>query len=88
LLARELADTGDWTGALLELRKAEQGGEPDDLIAFYIGSLLDLLNLPNQATLEYQRFLETRACTQPLPDERCAGASLRVESARAGIHSR
>jgi hypothetical protein len=88
LLARELADTGDWTGALVELRKAEQGGEPDDLIAFYIGSLLDLLNLPNQATLEYQRFLETTACTQPLPDERCAVASVRVEAARAGIHSR
>ncbi len=27
LLAMELADTGDWTGALFELRKAEQGGE-------------------------------------------------------------
>lgn len=88
LLARELADTGDWTGALAELRKAEQGGEPDDLIAFYIGSLLDLLNLPNQATLEYKRFLETRACTQPLPHEHCTAARLRVEAVRAGIHSR
>ena len=88
LLARELVDTGDWTGALLELRKAEQGGEPDDLIVFYIGSLLDLLNLPNQAKLEYQRFLQTRACTQPLPDERCGVASVRVQAARAGIQPR
>jgi hypothetical protein len=88
LLARELADTGDWTGALLELRKAEEGGEPDDLIAFYIASLLDLLNLPNQATLEYRRFLETRACTQPLPDERCGVASVRVQTVRAVVNSR
>jgi hypothetical protein len=88
LLAMELADTGDWTGALLELRKAEQGGETDDLIAFYIATLLDSLNLPNQATLEYQRFLESRVCTQPLPDERCVGASVRVQAARAGIRTR
>ena len=82
LLAMELADTGDWTGALFELRKAEQGGEIDDLIAFHVATLLDSLNLPNQATLEYQRFLESRACTQPLPDERCASASLRVQRAQ------
>jgi hypothetical protein len=83
LLAMELADTGDWTGALFELRKAEEGGETDDLIAFYAASLLDSLNLPNQATLEYQRFLESRKCTQPLPDDRCVGVSVRVQSARA-----
>ena len=88
LLAMELADTGDWTGALLELRKAEQGGETDDLMAFYIATLLDSLSLPNQATLEYQRFLESRVCTQPLPDERCAGANVRVQTARAGIRQR
>ena len=83
LLAMELADTGDWTGALFELRKAEQGGETDDLMAFYVATLLDSLNLPNQATLDYQRFLESTACTQPLPDERCAGATLRVQAARS-----
>jgi hypothetical protein len=88
LLARELADTGDWTGALLELRKAEQGGETDDLMAFHIATLLDSLNLPNQATLEYLRFLESKICTQRLPDERCAGANVRVQSARAKIRPR
>ncbi len=80
LLAMELAETGDWTEALFELRTAEQGGETDDLIPFYIAALLDSLNLPNQAALEYQRFLETRVCTQPLPDERCAKASGRVQA--------
>ncbi len=88
LLAMELADTGDWTGALFELRKAEQGGETDDRMAFYIATLLDSLNLPNQATLEYQRFLESRVCTQPLPDERCAGASARVQAAQAASRPR
>ncbi|MCM3904272.1 MAG: hypothetical protein ND866_21420 [Pyrinomonadaceae bacterium] len=83
LLAMELADTGDWTGALFELRKAEEGGETDDLMAFYIATLLDSLNLPNQATLEYQRFLESRMCTQPLPDDRCAGTRVRVQAAQA-----
>ncbi|MDQ3667491.1 MAG: hypothetical protein M3410_13110 [Acidobacteriota bacterium] len=81
LLAMELAATGDWTGALRELRTAEQEGETDDLISFYIATLLDSLNLPNQATLEYQRFLLSRVCTQTLPDERCAEASVRVKRA-------
>ncbi|MCM3869140.1 MAG: hypothetical protein ND895_00405 [Pyrinomonadaceae bacterium] len=83
LLAMELADAGDRTGALFELRTAEQGGEIDDLIAFHVATLLDSLNLPNQATLEYQRFLESSTCTQPLPEERCTGATLRVQAVRA-----
>ena len=82
LLAIELADTGDRTGALFEFREAERAGEKDDLIAYYIATLLDSLNLPNQARLEYERFLESRSCIQPLPNERCAGASVRVEAAR------
>ncbi|HYJ87085.1 MAG TPA: hypothetical protein VEW46_13580 [Pyrinomonadaceae bacterium] len=88
LLALELADTGDWTGALCELRTAEQGGETDDLVAYHVATLLDSINLPNQATLEYQRFLESRTCTQPLPDDRCAGATLRVQAVQAESRSR
>jgi hypothetical protein len=83
LLAMELADTGDRTGALFELRTAEQGGEADDLIALHLATLLDSLNLPNQATLEYKRFLVSGVCTQSLPDERCAGATRRVQAAQA-----
>lgn len=88
LLALELADTGDRTSALFELRSAEQAGETDDLMAFHIAALLDSLNLPNQATLEYRRFLESGACIQPLPDERCAGASQRVQAVQAESRSR
>lgn len=80
LLGMELAEAGDWTGALLEFRKAEQGGEADVLLPYYIAAMLDSLNLPNQATLEYKRFLESTACTQPLPDERCEGTSARVQA--------
>ncbi len=83
LLALELSGTGDWTGALGELRKAEEGGESDDLMSLYMATLLDSLNLPNQATLEYQRFLASAICNQPLPDERCAEASERVQAAQA-----
>lgn len=80
LLAIELVETGDWSGALTEFRLAEEGGEPDELTAFRIASLLDLLNLPHQAKLEYRRFLQARTCTQPLPDRRCEAASARAAS--------
>lgn len=80
LLAIELADIGNWTEALSEFRQAEEGGEPDDSIAFRIGTLLDILNLGGQAKLEYQRFLVSEMCTQPLPDDRCATARGRAEA--------
>ena len=75
----ELADSGDRTGALFELRTAEQGGETDDLMAFHAANLLDSLNL-HPATLEYQRFLESQACTQPLPDERCVRERFTIQA--------
>lgn len=80
LLAIELADIGNWTEALLEFRLAEEGGEPDDSIPFRIGSLLDILNLEGQARLEYQRFLVTKACTDPVPDDRCVTARGKVQA--------
>jgi tetratricopeptide (TPR) repeat protein len=79
LLAIELADVGNWTEALMEFRLAEEGGEPDDSIPFRIGSLLDILNLEGQARLEYQRYLVTRACTDPVPDGRCVIARAKVQ---------
>jgi hypothetical protein len=85
LLALELAETGDRVGALSEFRMAEEGGEIDDRIAFHVGRLLDSLNLPNQATQEYQRFLVSRACTQPLPDEQCASVNVRVRARQAEL---
>lgn len=79
LLAIELLALGDWTAALAEFRRAEQGGEPDDLVILNIASLLELLNQPNQAELEYKRFLESNSCIQPLPDSRCESVRRRIQ---------
>ena len=90
LLAIELANAGDWTEALFQFRQAEQDGESDDFLSFNIARMLDVLNLPNQASVEYQRFLISKACTQQLPDDRCALANTRLqttlsESARGSV---
>lgn len=74
LLGVELFESGYWTEALSELRRAEHGGERDDLVILRIASLLDALDQPNQARLEYQRFLSSPLCTQPVPDWRCGTA--------------
>jgi tetratricopeptide (TPR) repeat protein len=78
LLAVELADAGDWTSALQEFRRAEASGEADDSIAYRIAELLNLLNHPAEAKLEYNRFLNSKACTVDLPDVRCERARTRV----------
>ena len=86
LLAIELAETGDWTEALAQFRLAERAGEPDDLIPFRIATLLGALNQGSEAVLEFQRFLNSGACTQQLPDYRCAVARARGESALHESH--
>ena len=86
LLAIELAEAGNWTEALAEFRLAERGGELDDLISFRIATLLDALNHGSEAVLEYQRFLNSDACTQQLPDYRCEGTRARVKSAPRDSH--
>ena len=83
LLALELIEAGRLVEALSELRLAERGGEPDDLIPFRIGILLEALSLPNQASLEYEKFLETRRCTEEFPVDRCEQASARIASINA-----
>jgi tetratricopeptide (TPR) repeat protein len=82
LLAMELNAGGDWTGALSEFRLAERGGEPDPLLPFRIGVLLDQLHQPNQAAMEFKRFLYSDACLQSLPDSHCEQARVRVDSAK------
>jgi hypothetical protein len=78
LLALELSEAGRLSEALSELRLAERGGEPDPLIPFRIGMLLDAMNNPNQAALEYKKFLQSDVCTQELPDTPCGHASARI----------
>ena len=86
LLAIELAEAGDWTEALAQFRLAERAGEPDDSIPFRIATLLEALNHPSEAVLEYQRFLNSDPCTQQLPDSRCEVARARVKSAPRESH--
>ena len=71
LLGVELFESGHWREALSELRRAEHGGEQDDLVILRIGSLLDALDQPHQARLEYKRFILSPLCAQPVPDWRC-----------------
>jgi hypothetical protein len=82
LLALELSESRRWTEALSEMRLAERGGEPDELIPYRLGVLLDQLDHPNRATLEYERFVNSTACLKELPDERCEGARLRISTMR------
>lgn len=82
LLALELSEAGRWTEALSEMQLAERGGEPDELIPFRVGQLLDRLDHPNRAALEYERFLNSSACTRVLPDERCETVRLRIGAIR------
>ncbi len=78
LLAIELSAEGSWTEALSEFRLAEKGGEPDESIPFRIAALLEAMNNLGQAKLEYERFLDTRVCTQAYPDNRCQSARAKV----------
>jgi len=78
LLAIELSAMNYWTEALGEFRLAQRRGEPDDLMLVHIAGLLNVLNQPNQARLEYERFLTSSMCTQQLPDERCELARKRL----------
>ena len=79
LLANELAEARYWTDAISEFRLAEEGGEPDDLIHYRLGLLLERIDQPGQAKLEFQNFLITNTCTQP--NEYCDDARERIRRA-------
>lgn len=85
LLGFELFDAGYWTEALSELRLAEKGGERDDFMILRIAGLLDVLNQPAQARLEYQHFLQSSLCVHPVPDKRCELARSRVAQESSNI---
>jgi hypothetical protein len=78
LLGIELADAGHWSEALAEFRAAERGGEPDESLPFRIGRALDAAGQSSEAVIEYSRFLNSHACTQALPDDRCEIAGRRT----------
>ena len=69
LLALSLMEAGDLNGAITEFRTALAGGEPDDLIHFYLGNALDKLSRKDEAVVEYQKFLNSKTCSEI--DARC-----------------
>lgn len=85
LLGDELFKAGRWNEALSEFRLAEQRGEPDDLMILRIAGLLNALNQPGQARLEYKRFLESSLCLQAVPDERCEVARGHIKEESSNI---
>lgn len=76
LLAVELMQTGYLTDAVSEFRLAQQGGEPDDFINYYLGLLFDRLNLKAQAKQEFESFLVSTTCTQE--EQKCAEVRERI----------
>lgn len=74
LLGLELAALHQWPEALVELRAAEQTGEPDAALPFHLAAVLDALDRKAEAQTEYQRFLAGELCTSPHPDARCQAA--------------
>jgi tetratricopeptide (TPR) repeat protein len=78
LLGLELSKAGRWEEALAELRAAERGGEPDDLLPFHIATALAALDRPSEASDHYRKFLQSQLCAQTPPDRRCEGVRLSI----------
>jgi hypothetical protein len=80
LLGIELANANQWNEALAEFRAAERGGEPDELLSWRIGKTLEALGNHSEAVADYTRFLQSRLCTQQLPDDACETARRRIST--------
>lgn len=78
LLGLELAADGRDAEALEEFRAAQRGGEPDERLDFYVADALDALGRSDEAAATYRLFRDSRACLQPIPDERCETARRRA----------
>ena len=76
LLAGALADAGFTNEAIQEYRIAESGGEPDDLIHFQLGALLDKVDRKDEAIDEFRKFAESKTCLSI--DNRCETARTRL----------
>jgi tetratricopeptide (TPR) repeat protein len=83
LLGVELAEASQWEEALRELRAAEGGGEPDMLLPYRLGKVLQELGRGAEAGVEYRKFMDSAACKQTPVDDRCAIASEQVNSTPA-----
>lgn len=83
LLAEEFAAIERWQEALEHFRAAETKGEPGGAIPFRIATMLDALNRPHEAVIEYERFLNNH-CTGRSDDMRCDAARRRMMNREDG----
>lgn len=80
LLGMELVENRQWSEALRELRKAEDGGERDDSVTFNIARGLSAIGQEEEARREFQKFLASPACVAAIPDTRCETAREKLGS--------
>lgn len=76
LLALSLMESGYVLEAITEFRGAEMKGEQDDMIHYYLGLLLERVNLRGQSLEEFQKFAISETCLQI--DNRCDTAKQKV----------
>ena len=77
LLALSLMEAGDLNAAITEFRTALAGGEHDDAIHFYLGNVLDKLIRKDEAVVEYQKFVNSKICSEI--DARCDSVRERLK---------
>jgi tetratricopeptide (TPR) repeat protein len=74
LLGSELVEKHRWAEAIVELRAAQRGREPDPILPYNLGvALMEAGNL-TEAKLEFEGFLASSVCTAATQDERCDAA--------------
>lgn len=78
LLGMELAEEGQWSAALRELRAAESGGEDDDSLTFTIARACEATGQTSEARKQFQKFINSPACKNPVPDSRCDNARVKM----------
>jgi tetratricopeptide (TPR) repeat protein len=81
LLGLELLEAGRAAEAVAELRAAEAGGEPDDMLAFHVGSALEASGRAEEAAGSYLKFLQSGLCARTPPGASCEAARARVAQA-------
>ena len=82
LLALSLSEAGYSLEAITEFRSAELHGEPDDAIHYYLGILLERVNMKWQSLEEFKKFALSETCLQT--DPRCEDARQRVAAGVGG----
>lgn len=78
LLGLELLDEGRAEEAVHELRAAEAGGEPDEMLAYQIGSALEAVGRADEAGASYLKFIQSNLCARTPSHTRCEAARARA----------